>query len=375
MLPRLTTLFAVAAGVSGIGLQMLQAQKTIALTFPRGSSLTLVQRLNREGVLAVEKGDYKKAADVFYKAYLYDPADPFTLNNLGYVSELQGHSERADRFYALAEQQGSSADIDLSNVRSLVGQSMQAALTNRRTVALQINHINVDAMRLLSQNRGAEAALQLEQALALDSHSPFTLNNLGVAYETIGDYDAAMRNYLAAAKSPSSERVAITQDASWQGRPLSEIAAANAIRLGKRMGGSNTTKMQAAVLSLKGVVAENQNDWVSARREFLQAYALDPGDPFSLNNRGYVAELDGDLETAQFFYEKAWKAAGHNLRVGLATQQSAEGMPLARVATESNRTVDRALNDYSQGRRGQGAPVELTPRDNNTALPPSTVPK
>jgi hypothetical protein len=30
---------------------------------------------------------------------------------------------------------------------------------------------------------------------------------------------------------------------------------------------------------------------------------------FSLNNRGYVAEMDGDLETAQFFYGKARKAA------------------------------------------------------------------
>ena len=49
-----------------------------------------MQRLNREGVEAVKRHDYEKAEALFLKAYLYDPADPFTLNNLGYISELQG---------------------------------------------------------------------------------------------------------------------------------------------------------------------------------------------------------------------------------------------------------------------------------------------
>jgi hypothetical protein len=37
----------------------------------------------------VRKKQYEKAEAIFYKAYLYDPTDPFTLNNLGYISELR----------------------------------------------------------------------------------------------------------------------------------------------------------------------------------------------------------------------------------------------------------------------------------------------
>ena len=68
-----------------------------------------MQRLNREGVDAIRKHQYEKAEAIFYKAYLYDPADPFTLNNLGYISELQGQLDRAHKFYTLASEQGSAA--------------------------------------------------------------------------------------------------------------------------------------------------------------------------------------------------------------------------------------------------------------------------
>ena len=63
---------------------------THVIKIPRRSELTPVQRLNRRGVDAIKKHEYKNAESLFYKAYLYDPADPFTLNNLGYVSELEG---------------------------------------------------------------------------------------------------------------------------------------------------------------------------------------------------------------------------------------------------------------------------------------------
>src|SRR6516225_12466958 len=87
----------------------------IKITLPRHSELTPVQRLNREGVEAIRKHQYDKAEGIFYKAYLYDPADPFTLNNLGYISELQGDLERSQKFYGLAAEQASNASIDRSN--------------------------------------------------------------------------------------------------------------------------------------------------------------------------------------------------------------------------------------------------------------------
>ena len=115
------------------------------------------------------------------------------------------------------------------------------------------------------------------------------------------------------------------------------------------------------------MLAKNQNDWSTAKQDFLQAYSLDPTNAFSLNNRGYVAEMDGDLESAQFFYEKALGAGAADLRVGLATENSAEGKPLSSVAAESDQKVGGALDIYSRERRQQSAPIELTPRDNAPA--------
>ena len=74
----------------------------LKITLPKRSKLTPVQRLNQEGVEAVQKHHYEKATALFYKAYLYDPDDPFTLNNLGYISELNGQVDRAQHFYDMA---------------------------------------------------------------------------------------------------------------------------------------------------------------------------------------------------------------------------------------------------------------------------------
>src|SRR5215469_18862262 len=100
------------------------------IKIPRRSELTPVQRLNREGVEAVKRHDYRGAEQLFYKAYLYDPADPFTLNNLGYVSELEGDLERSQKFYGLAAEQASNASIDRSNTKHLEGKPMRDALVN-----------------------------------------------------------------------------------------------------------------------------------------------------------------------------------------------------------------------------------------------------
>src|SRR5579859_2755113 len=104
------------------------ARDGFRINLPRRSQLTPVQRLNRDGVDAIKKHDYEKAGVLFYKAYLYDPTDPFTLNNLGYVAELEGQLERARKFYDLASKQSSSANIDRSNAKGLEGKPMKAAL-------------------------------------------------------------------------------------------------------------------------------------------------------------------------------------------------------------------------------------------------------
>jgi Flp pilus assembly protein TadD len=367
-----------AAGILGVVACIASAQAA-TLMIPRRSELTPVQRLNREGVKAVADHRYEKAEALFLKAYLYDPADPFTLNNLGYVAELQGELDRAHKFYQLASEQGSDAEIDMSNVKELRGKPMMTALANLQDLPMRVNRLNINAMGLLTENRPFEAVAMLDQARRLDPQNPFTLNNLGVADEAVGDYDGALTNYTAAADLHSSEPVVVTQDLAWRGKPVSKMAEASADRLRKRMGGVQPAVAQAAMLNLRGVFEVNQNNWQAAQQDFLRAYSLDATSAFSLNNRAYVAEKDGDPESAQFFYGKARSAVDSGQRVGMATQSAAEGKPLSTVAQDSNQQVGGELDRLSRERHRETGPVELTPRDNspagnNTTTPPAPQP-
>jgi Flp pilus assembly protein TadD len=115
--------------------------------------------------------------------------------------------------------------------------------------------------------------------------------------------------------------------------------------LDERMKKDGWRRGERRCFTVRGVSAANENDWLAARQDFLHAYSLDPSSAFSLNNRGYVAEMDGDLETAQFFYEKARKAGDADARLDLATQHVAEGKKLFTVATDSDHQVDGELDN------------------------------
>jgi len=362
-------LMAVAVTVAIGSSPLASAKEGKVINIPLRSKLTPVQRLNREGVEAVKKLQYEKAEQLFYKAYLYDPADPFTLNNLGYVAEIQGQLDRAHKFYQLAAEQGSDANIDVSNAKELKGKPMKSALVDLNDATMRMNRMNLNAMRLLAQDRGFDAIGLLKQALALDPQNPFTLNNLGVASEAVGDLDGAYRYYYVAAGTQSSEPASVTLDRSWRGRSISSMADASARRVHKAIDKSEPAESQAVRLTVHGVFAANQNDWNTARQDFLRAYTLDPNSAFTLNNRAYVAEHDGDLETAQYFYEKARRAGDAGARVGIATKVAAQGQPLVIVAEGSNEQVDTALEEYSRQRRNQKGPIELTPRGNSNPTP------
>jgi Flp pilus assembly protein TadD len=360
---RFRLLLAVTVVITASGLQKTWADD-LRVTLPKYSQATPVQRLNREGVDAIRKQQYEKAEALFDKAYLYDPADPFTLNNLGYISELQGELDRAQKFYALASEQGGDAFIDRSNAKQLEGKPMSYALNSLKDVPLRVNRMNVAAIGLLSDNRDSEADLLLQQALALDPHNTFTLNNLGVAKEALGDYDEALKYYNAAAASHSAEPIVVTLNHTWRGKPVSKMAAESAKQLQARMQNVDTAEGRAVLLTLRGVSATNRNDWSAAKQDFLKAYSLDPNSAFSLNNLGYVSERDGDLETAQFFYAKAEKADDAGSRIGLATQSSAEGKHLVAVASDSDQKVDDVLDQNKQARRQQASPIQLNRRVN-----------
>jgi len=352
-----------ATAVLIVSSALVARAQDIRITLPRHSQLTPVQRLNRDGVEEVRKHDYDKAEQLFYKAYLYDPSDPFTLNNLGYIAELQGELSRAQNFYKLASEQGTDAFIDLSSDKAFQGQRMSVALNSLRDTPMQVNRMNFDAMTLLAERRAPEAETLLKQALQLDPHNGFTLNNLGVTEESIGDFESAMRYYDAAAETRSTEPVVVTAASSWRGKPVDQVAMANAAQLQQKMKTINLPAARAAMLASRGVTALNQNNWSSARQDFLQAYHADPYSAFALNNAGYVAEREGDVETANYFYAKARAADDAAAKVGLATAMTAEGFPLQDVAANNDQETQGKLDAIREQRRQQKGPVELLNRN------------
>src|SRR5580698_6729502 len=360
------------AACFGVLTQAAQAGD-LKITLPKGSKLTPVQRLNREGVEAVNKHQYEKATALFYKAYLYDPDDPFTLNNLGYIAELDGQVDRAQHFYELASLQTTDAVIARASSSKLEGEPFKDAVAGVHDQPVQITRANVSAVHLLSQKRGSEAEAMLQAALAKDPHNAFTLNNLGVANEVEGDLKAALKYYTAAADTHSAQPVVVTYDHVWRGKSISEMAADSARRLQQRIQ-TETAQEQAAMLNLRGVSAINRNDWQDADRNFRAAYALDPNNAFSLNNIGYVAEMTGDPETAQSFYERARQAQAAEARVDLATSRSAEGMKVIDVSDENDQKVAAKISQEAQERRREPDPIQLKHCDNTPVIEPTESP-
>jgi len=349
--------------LAGIFLQEASA-KDLKITIPKRSELTPVQRLNREGVDALRKNQYEKARTLFYKAYLYDPDDPFTLNNLGYIAELDGEVGRAQEYYSLAAKEPTDAVIDKASMPEMKGQAFSKFVNNQDNVALQVNRNNVQAIRLLSESRAPEADVLLQKTLKLDPNNVFTLNNLGVAKEMEGEFEDAIRYYSTAAAQNSTDSAVVTMSTAWRGKPIAQMAAENAKKMRARLANEQTVEARVARLNLRGVSAINRNEWQTARQDFQQAYQLDPNNAFSLNNLGYLSEMEGDRETAQVFYEKAQRATGSNFRVGLATRHSAEGLPLTAVAQDSDQKVEAKVEQSAAIRRQQGGPIRLKTRDN-----------
>jgi len=336
----------------------------LTIVIPRPSKLTPVQRLNREGVEALQKHKYAKAQQLFYKAYLFDPEDPFTLNNLGYISELEGQADRAERYYALAAAQSSDAVVDLASDRQMKGRPMREALAFGNE-PLQVNHANVQAVRLLSQGRAPEADLLLQQALHSDPHNIFTLNNMGVAKEMEGEEQDALAYYDAASARQADATAVVTTNGAWRGRPVIEMARENARALRDHLARQRQLPEQVAELNLRGVSAVNRNDLRTADADFRKAYALDPNDAFTLNNIGYVAELEGDRETAEFFYAHARQATAASATVGVATRRTAEGQKLFSVAADSGSRVEARVARDRAALQRQNEPVALRRRDNS----------
>jgi len=233
---------------------------------------------------------------------------------------------------------------------------------------MKVNQLNSQAVRLLNQDRAPEADLLLQQALKIEPNNPFSLNNMGFAKEKEGELEDAIRSYSKAAQTGSREPVVVTVNKDWRGRAISEVAAENAEKARKELARSNNTDDQVARLNLRGVSAMNRNDRAAARKYFQEAYKLDPRNSFTINNMGYLAELEGDKETASSFYEQAERARRAAARVAFSTRPEAEGKPVGRIAEQSGALVDSQMEAIAEAKRRGGAPPVLRTRDNRVII-------
>jgi Flp pilus assembly protein TadD len=339
----------------------------LKINVPQRSISTPSQKLNREGVAELKHGHAKKAKQLFYRAYLLDPDDPFTLNNLGYVAELDGDADRALRYYALAARDRTAAIIDQSSEAALKGKPLDEAFQRVQDSDQAVSKINERAIVLAQQGHVFEARNLLESALPLHPHNPFLLNNLGYALETVGDSEGALRSYSAAASLHSKERVVVTPRAKWRGRPISEVAAANAAAVSEQIARGEGLDATTARLNLRGVAALNDNHPQVAREFFLQAYQKDAQNAFTLNNLGYVAELAGDRESAEMYYEAARSGRDAKARVSYATRRNAEGQKIDTVAVDNQTDVEATLKAIQEAKRRANRPIELKRRDGVSA--------
>ena len=319
---------------------------------PKKTKPTPVQKLNQDGVKALDKHDYKKAKQLFYQAYLLDPDDPFTLNNLGYMAELDGEIDRAQRYYALAADQNSDAVVATATQDKAKGKAVGLVAGSAADDQMRVNRLNVYAIGMLEKDRAPEADVALQKALTIDPRNPFTMNNLGYAKEKEGELQLAYKYYMQAAGSGSREPVIVSIHPSWRGKPINEIADANAKKVQRQMAKEEDVPSQVARLNLRGVSAINRNERATAREFFQQAFKLDPNNAFTLNNMGYLAEIDGDRETAFLLREGAGSKPLERSS-GSGHAQDAEGRRVAEVASMSDTAVTDAQQSVIDARRAQ----------------------
>jgi Flp pilus assembly protein TadD len=346
----------------------------IRIKIPKHTEATPVQKLNREGVKEIQKHHLDRAEKLFYRAYLIDPDDPFTLNNLGYISELQGKVERAQRYYELAAKENNSETVIAeASARRLQGHKLSEITGAYGSLELRVNRGNIQAMTLLQQGRNQEAEDVLRDTLKLDPRNPFTLNNLGFAMEGQGDLESALRYYNDASLTHSSEPVVVALDPRWRGKPISNIAFTNEQSVRQRLASEQSNQDRAARLNVEGVSALNHNETEKALDFFRQAYKFDPQNAFSLNNMGYVSEAFGDQETADEFYNAARRGNQAGTPVSAASHHEMVGEAVTQVADSNAQGSEANLQAEAEVRRRSHAPIVLKHRDNSPIpAPPSS---
>lgn len=150
------------------------------------------------GVLALDQGQHRRAAEHLARAVAATPDEPAPRLALGRAQEAEGNANTAILHYRaiLSRQPGhAEANARLGELLRRSGKADEALAHCRAAVAADSRHaeaLNTLGALLHQRGEAAEAAAALGRALSLRPDWPSALNNLGVVLRALGRLDESV---------------------------------------------------------------------------------------------------------------------------------------------------------------------------------------
>jgi tetratricopeptide (TPR) repeat protein len=230
------------------------------------------EALHLRGVVALQKGDYRRAADQIGEAIARNPGSAVYHANLGEAFRSLGQLDRA-------------ADCCRTALR-LEPRSAEAA--------------NCLGLVLLAQGRNEEAVAQFREALRLKPDYGMACNNLGNALRLDGDLDGAVAHFRRATAIDPHLAVAHSNFGQLlleRHQPHEALAhLRTAVRLRPHLAEARNNLGNA--LRETGRLAE-------ARQSYAEALRINPNLAMTYNNMGQALQEENALDDALAWYQRA----------------------------------------------------------------------
>ena len=269
-----------------------------------------------------------------------------TLNDLGDLYLERGQSDKALQMFKES----------LQIQRDAGDQPNQAlCLSNIGSAYLQKSE-DEDALTYLQR------ALQIREQLNVPADIAQTLQNLGAAYANLGQYDQAMTSYMRGLdlyrKSGNKQGIAVMSNSvglafEEQGRVGPAVGALQDSVQAFRDAGDRSGAMAQALIDLGGALAKAGRGQESAKlleeaQGIARGFKNDALTASLLNTQGDAGFYEGDLKSAEGFYQQAQRLASHTTdKNGLLTAK----LNLVQVAVSEGHPQSAATDLRSLGKQ------------------------
>jgi len=314
------------------------------------------------GLREHQRGRLEEAARRYRNVLAAQPEHPDALHLLGVVALQQGEYRRAAEHIgrAIARNPGNAAyHINLAEAYRGLGQLDRAADCCRTALRLQpqsAEAANNLGMVLLAQGRTADAADQFREALRFKPDFGMACNNVGNALRLLGDLDAAVSHFRRAVELDPNLAEAhsnLGQLLLERHQPHESLAhLRSAVRL--RPGLAEARNNLGNALREAGRLAE-------ARQSYAEALRINPNLAMTYNNMGQALQEENALDDALAWYQRALQLDPGSARIHtnlaslLAEQEKYDdALAVYRRALELDPTYAEAHSGLGGVRHEQG---------------------